>query len=103
MGISNGAVLGARYGRLHPEITRMLLINGPLMINWTQTHKGIEAYQGEQIMLVYGEMDPSFQYVPILDVIKPQCEVIVKTIPKADHVFRGTENVLLELIEEIIR
>lgn len=67
MGMSNGAVLVARYGHMHPEIKRMLLINGPLMINW------------------------------------PQYEVIVKTIPKADYVFRGTENVLLELIEEIIR
>ena len=65
MGMSNGAILGARFGHLHSEIKRMLLINGPLMINWPKTKKGLEKFEGESVVMVYGSLDPSFKYAEI--------------------------------------
>ncbi len=54
MGNSNGAILGARFGHSHPELKKMLLINGSLMINWPQTKAGTEKFTGEKIVFVYG-------------------------------------------------
>ena len=39
--ISNGAIIGARQGFGINGIQKMLLINGPLMINYHKTIKGI--------------------------------------------------------------
>lgn len=103
VGISNGAILGARFAYNHPEIKKLLLINGPLMINWPQTARGIEKFSGESVTFVYGDKDPSFSYVPILDAIKSNCRIEVRTVEGADHQFTGMEGVLRKIIEDILR
>lgn len=65
--VSNGAILGARFGHLHSEIKRMLLINGPLMINWPQTKKGLEKFEGESVTMVYGSLNPSYEYAKMIE------------------------------------
>ena len=70
MGTSNGAIIGAQFGYLYPKIKRMLLINAPLMYNLHKTKEGIEKFNNEQVIMIYGDLDPSFMYVELLSTIK---------------------------------
>ena len=102
MGVSNGAILGARYGCHYPEIKKMLLINGPLMINWLQTRKGVEKYKGERVTFVYGSLDPSYNYREAISLIQSESKVDLVVVEGADHNFRGMENHFSKLIEEYL-
>ncbi|MCR5457352.1 MAG: alpha/beta hydrolase, partial [Clostridiales bacterium] len=70
MGTSNGATIGAQYGYMYPKIQRMLLVNAPLMINLHKTKEGIKKFVGEQMIMIYGDMDPSSSYIKTLDSIQ---------------------------------
>lgn len=54
IGVSNGALVGAQQGYRESRIKGMLLINGPLMINWYKTRKGIEAFCGKGYVCFMG-------------------------------------------------
>ena len=97
MGVSNGAILGARFGYLHREISKMLLINGPLMINLPQTKKGAEKFQGKSITFVYGKLDPSYRYSEILSLIKSSSKIQLIYVDQADHNFKGMEEIFADL------
>ena len=97
IGISNGAIIGARQGFGINGIQKMLLINGPLMINYHKTIKGIKALGAKPIDVVYGENDPSAMYTVWLDNEKiSNCNVSI--IPGADHNFAGMEDVFEDII-----
>jgi len=102
MGNSNGAILGARFAYRHPEIKKMLLINGPLMINWPQTRKGVEKFIGTDIVFVYGSEDPSYRYIELLTLIKSVKKVSVITVADADHNFKGMESAFHLLPEQYL-
>ena len=97
VGMSNGANIGARFGYLIPEISRMLLINGPLMINWPQIKHGIESFQGSQALMVYGEKDPSFSYFGLLELIKNPC-FQNQLLTDIDHNFTNHDEDFKQLI-----
>lgn len=80
IGVSNGALVGAQQCYKVDDIKNALLINGPLMINWSKTKRGAEAFKGGLMRFVYGDQDPSYKYFEILDCIENEaCEhVIVK-------------------------
>ena len=69
IGISNGALVGAQQCWKSERITKALLINGPLMINWPLTREGTEKFKGKDMHFVYGEKDPSARYVGLIDLI----------------------------------
>ena len=69
VGISNGALAGAQQCWKSRLITKALLINGPLMINWPQTREGAEKFRGKDMHFVYGERDPSARYAGLIDLI----------------------------------
>lgn len=95
--ISNGAIIGARQGFGINGIQKMLLINGPLMINYHKTIKGIKAFGVKPIDVVYGENDPSAMYTVWLENEKiSNCDV--RIIPGADHNFSGMEDVFEDII-----
>lgn len=95
--ISNGAIIGARQGFRINGIQKMLLINGPLMINYHKTIKGIKAFGVKPIDVVYGENDPSAMYTLWLENEKiSNCDV--RIIPGADHNFSGMEDVFEDII-----
>ena len=71
----------------------MMLINGPLQINWPKTRRGLDSFSGNRARLLYGEKDPSYRFVGLLDCIKSE-NVIYTVMPDADHFFRGMENVM---------
>jgi len=102
MGNSNGAILGARFGYLHPEIKRMLLINGPLMINWPQTKLGGQMFEGERIVFVYGSKDASFRYVELIKNLLVGEKIRLEIIEGADHNFAGMDRVFFELVEKYL-
>ena len=93
IGVSNGALIGAQQGYICPEISDMMLINGPLQINWPKTRRGLDSFSGNRARLLYGEKDPSYRFVGLLDCIKSE-NVIYTVMPGADHFFRGMEDVM---------
>lgn len=100
IGFSAGASSGAQQAHLIPEIKAMLLINGPLTINYIKQKKGIEAFSGTVHML-YGDKDPSFRYCGLLEFV--ESETFSYSICKgADHYFRGMDDVLHEKIEAFL-
>ena len=102
MGMSNGAILGARFGYLHPEIKRMLLINGPLMINWPQTKKGLEKFNGEFATMVYGSLDPSYMYAEMVGFIDNHRKIRLVKCEGADHNFKNMDEYFQRLSEEFL-
>ena len=68
MGISNGGLIGAWYGNNY-SFKRMLLINPPLMINYHKTKEGLQSFNNDKVSLIFGELDPSFKLVGLLDYI----------------------------------
>lgn len=97
IGISYGALVGAQQGWQIPMISKMLLINGPLMINWHKTKLGSERFQGKEIMFVYGEKDPSYKYSGLLKNIDSNI-ISMYSVGGADHHFSGMEDKEMELI-----
>lgn len=97
IGISYGALVGAQQGWQIPMISKMLLINGPLMINWHKTKLGAERFQGKEIMFVYGEKDPSYKYFELLKNIDSSV-ISLYSVESADHNFYGVEDKEKELI-----
>ena len=102
IGISAGALLGAQQGYLNEKITRMLLVNGPIMINWPKTKRGIEKFQGERVEMIYGMKDPSYRYYEILSCIN-SAKLVCTAIEGADHNFIGMEDVLASKMKEFIQ
>ena len=101
IGLSDGALIGAQHGYEVPLIKRMLLINGPLMINPAKTRRGIERFSGEYIEMVYGTLDPSYRYYSILEAIHSEIFYASK-IEGADHRFSGMEDVLVSCIDKFL-
>jgi len=102
IGISNGALVGAQQGYRESQIKGMLLINGPLMINWYKTREGIEAFQGKKVRMLYGGKDPSVDYIELLDLIRS--EVLDYHIcAGAGHSFAGKEDCLKKEIMDFLQ
>lgn len=95
-GHSSGAIMGARNAWKYPHIKRLVLVNGPLMINWHKIREGTAKFQGERMVYVYGEEDPSFKFAGLVNLVgNPAVSLI--TVPKADHNFYG----MLEKFENL--
>ena len=80
----------------------MLLVNGPIMINWPKTKKGIENFQGKKVDMVYGMNDPSYRYFEILKCINSD-KLVCTEVEGADHNFTGMEDALKNIMIEFIK
>lgn len=101
IGISNGAIVGAQQGYIIDDVKKMLLVNGPLIINPHKTIMGLEKFCGNTC-LVYGDNDPSYPYLKILQLQKlPNVEV--KVVVGADHNFSNKEEQLESSIIEFLQ
>ena len=89
IGVSNGALIGAQQAWKNPSIKELLLINGPLMINWPRTKVGIELFDGESLFL-YGDLDPSYPYLGLLELIDSY-RSSYKLLLDVDHTFTDKE------------
>lgn len=66
IGFSKGANIGAQFATLENKFSRLVLINGPLMINYHKTKNGLQQFKGEKISFVYVCLDPSYKYVELI-------------------------------------
>ena len=88
MGHSDGAALAIRYGHIYPKIKRMLLINPPIFFNWHKLKDGIKQFKGERATFIYGDLDPSYKYSEMLNLIRNE-RIKYEIIQGADHHFKG--------------
>ena len=98
MGHSNGALIGFTWGHLYPQIRKMLLINGPLMVNWHRSKAGLSKINDKAVTFVYAEKDPSAFFVGHLHKLAKENPLLdVVTIDDADHNFAEHMDVFLQL------
>lgn len=76
MGHSAGAHFWGRFAHLYPNVSKLLLINPVISVNFTKIKKSLEAYQGE-LFLIQGDKDFDFFYNPLLDPIKTDKKQVV--------------------------
>lgn len=74
MGHSNGALLGAWFGKDYPVIKRMLFSNAPLTVNPLRTKNGLNSFSGEKLVMAYSKEDPSYKY-----------SILYKDIPTVEY------------------
>ena len=86
-GHSNGGIKGLELSYSGIAFTKMILTNMPLMINFHKTKQYILGIPKTDVLLIYGEKDPSFTYVPFIKGKFDNAEVAV--VPDADHNFKG--------------
>ena len=102
LGHSNGGVKGLEIAASGVTFKRMVLVNMPLMLNFHTTVQWINAIPETDIVTVYGEKDPSYNYIPFLECKNLRNVEIVK-IHGADHNFRGMMGEFLELSDILIK
>lgn len=100
-GHSNGCVKGLELGACGIPFIKMVLVNMPLMINFHKTVQWINAMTGTDIVTVYGEIDPSYRYIPFLQIKNFENLEIVK-VDGADHNFNGMTEQYIELSEKAV-
>ena len=86
-GHSNGGVKGLELANENIVFKKMILVNMPLMINFHKIKRYIFSIPQTQILAIYGEHDPSFPYMPLLNGRAEHVKAI--TFPGADHTFQG--------------
>lgn len=88
MGTSDGAIKGLELLSKSVQIKSLLLVNMPLMINYVKNLKHITSHPDAKVTFVFGNKDPSFNYLPFLASRKiPNVNIV--TVEGADHNFTG--------------
>ncbi len=100
-GMSKGALEGATCLCCYGFVSRALLINMPLMINWHKSKAGIEQFTGESITAVFSTHDPSYRYSKIMQCIKNDRGRLYIDEGKG-HTYDGDEARLIELSERFL-
>lgn len=95
-GNSNGSVKGLQLVESGTVFKKMILVNMPLMENFHKNVGRIKLVPETEIRAVYGELDPSRNYIQFLEFKAPGNLEIVK-IPLADHNFTGMTDTFIEL------
>lgn len=85
-GHSNGGQLLLTYAYKYPMIKRVLAVNAPLMINLHKTKRGIEMFNGKKMVAVYGDKDPSYDFIKLLESCESE-KFGYAIIKNADHYF----------------
>ena len=101
MGMSKGASLGCIEGRKIPQISRLLLINPPLMINLPRICHAAKNFNGEMMTFVFGSEDPSVKESELLK-LHERDNIKVITVPGQDHYFSKDGFNLRTLVEEYL-
>ena len=101
MGMSKGASLGYIEGNKIPQISRLLLINPPLMINLPRICHAAKNFNGEMMTFVFGSEDPSVKESRLLK-LHERDNMKVITVPGQDHYFSRDGFNLMTLVEEYL-
>ena len=96
LGVSKGGLITCWYGVDQPRIKRILTVNAPLMINFhNRTLPALRKLAEDQLVMVYGTLDPSYKYLPFL-----QGRARVQVLEGADHNLVGSSATLLDLARD---
>lgn len=90
MGMANGGAQAIQNSNVSVKISKMLLVNLPLMINLHKTKEGIKNYKG-RLTCVFGSKDSSFNYLPLIQDFR---NVNIVVIPNQDHNFSNGDDFL---------
>ena len=101
MGMSKGTSLGCIEGNKIPQISRLLLINPPLMINLPRICHAAKNFNGEMMTFVFGSEDPSVKESKLLK-LHERNNMKVITVPGQDHYFSRDGFNLMTLVEEYL-
>ena len=101
MGMSKGASLGCIEGSKISQISRLLLINPPLMINLPCICHAAKNFNAEMMTFVFGSEDPSVKESRLLK-LHERDNMKVITIPGQDHYFSKDGFNLMTLVEEYL-
>lgn len=101
-GHSNGGAKGLELAASGVPFKRMVLVNMPLMFNFHKTLQWIESIAETDIVTVYGEIDPSYRYIPFLENRKLDNVEIIE-VAGADHNFKGMMQEFLEFPEMLFK
>jgi hypothetical protein len=100
-GHSNGGQMLVSYAYTSPMIKDVLAVNVPLMINLHKTKEGIKNFSGNKIHMIYGEKDPSFRYIEILNSsLSPKFSY--STVKNANHMFENMIDEFISLPERFL-
>lgn len=99
MGMSKGASLGCIEGSKIPQISRLLLVNPPLMINLPRICRAAKNFKGEMMTFVFGSEDPSIKESELLK-LHERDNMKVVTVSGQDHYFSKDGFSLMILVEE---
>ena len=99
-GHSNGCIKGLELADSGLKFIKMILVNMPLMINFHKTKRYISKIPDTDIVAVYGELDPSYSYIPFLQGKFENVEVT--SVPKADHNFKCFSVKFMNLINLLL-
>ena len=102
MGHSAGAHFWGRFAHLYPNVSKLLLINPVVSVNFTKLKKELEAYQGE-LFLIQWSKDNDFFYNPLLDPIKSEKKQVI-ILEWVNHEFsnEGGFDLFLSLAEQYL-
>ena len=101
-GNSNGCVKGLEMAEGGTTFKKMVIVNMPLMEDFHKNVDRMKAISETKIRAVYGEKDPSWKYIPFLELSNLENVEIVK-IPRADHNFRGMTERFIELADWLMQ
>ena len=88
IGSSAGAYQNLFLANQIPQTRKILCINMPLMINYHKITRELQTMQDIEKIFVYGTNDPSYRYLPMLEMKKYDIFRAV-CIQGADHQFTG--------------
>ena len=94
-GHSNGGIKGIELTNEGVSFKKMILVNMPLMINFHKTKKYISEIPHTEVVMVYGDRDPSFPYLPF--VRNKWSNVTVMAYENTDHNFNGRAEEFIRL------
>ncbi len=101
-GVSKGAQYGAMYAYQYDWVTKWLLLNMPLMINWHRSRAGLEKLLPTQRMtMLWGDRDPSYKYIELIDTIKGK-NITKVILPGVDHMLSGVAEEFVKLLEKYL-
>ena len=99
-GNSNGCIKGLELASDFITFKKMILVNMPLMINFHKTLGYISKIPQTDIVSIYGNLDPSFSYIPFFEGKFPN--VTTLKIPNADHNFKGMTDEFISLSDHLM-
>ena len=99
-GVSNGAYQGLVIATEYFQFKKMVMVNMPLFLNWHKIKNKLTEHAPLSITMVYGDRDPSFPYLPLLDRYRSET-LDIRIIEGADHRFSERQEAFINLRELI--